>query len=439
MTDRPDTTTAPPEEPKEPYPAVETSDGVVIPVVEEERAPPLREVGFGTWVRENLVPDARNAVLTVVFGALIAYIAYKTAWFVLVSGRWRIIEVNLTTLMVGRFPRSELWRIVASALTFAAVLPLWAGTASRRFAELATGRTEGGGWRTRWSRTWPFLLLVGAVLSFTRTLTPTLLVLAAAVLAAATYQLGRRVPPRSARWVNLVTVAGIVLGFYAPLLSAGLGWGAWGGLLMTLFAAIVAIAVSFPIGIVLALARRSNLPGIRVVAVGYIELIRGVPLITLLLMASFVVGFLVPPTFQRPGLVARALVVLVAFTAAYVAEIVRGGLQSVPRGQVEAAQAVGLSPWKVTRLVVLPQALRNVIPALVGQFISLFKDTSLLAVIGILELLQAAQVITQQPDFQAQGLIAETLGFAAFVYWVFAYAMSKESQRLERRLGLGER
>jgi general L-amino acid transport system permease protein len=122
-----------------------------------------------------------------------------------------------------------------------------------------------------------------------------------------------------------------------------------------------------------------------------------------------------------------------------VAEIVRGGLQAVPKGQVEAAQALGLSTVATTRLIVLPQALRVVIPALVGQFISLFKDTSLVFIIGLTDLLAVASIVTQQPDFQAQGLIFETLVFVSLVYWVGSYSMSRESQRLEQRLGVGER
>jgi general L-amino acid transport system permease protein len=219
----------------------------------------------------------------------------------------------------------------------------------------------------------------------------------------------------------------------------GVGLEGLGGLLLTAFLAIGGIVLSFPLGVLLALGRRSNLPAVRVVCVAYIELIRGVPLITLLFMAFFVIGFFVPPGFVAPSLVTRALIAIVLFTAAYVAEVVRGGLQSVPKEQVEAAQALGLSPYKTTRLIVLPQALRAVIPALVGQFISLFKDTSLVAVIGLIDILGVAEVIRNQPEFLAQGLIAETLLFVSFVYWVGSYSMSRESQRLERRLGVGER
>jgi general L-amino acid transport system permease protein len=209
--------------------------------------------------------------------------------------------------------------------------------------------------------------------------------------------------------------------------------------LLTLFLAVAGIGLSFPLGVLLALGRRSRLPVVRAICVAYIELIRGVPLVTLIFMGSFVVGFLLPPGVRTPDIVTRALIALIAFTAAYVAEIVRGGLQSVPRGQVEAAMAVGLSHLKATRLIVLPQALRTVIPALVGQFISLFKDTSLVAVIGVADLLGMSRLVTKQPDFLAQGLEAETLVFVSFVYWVGAYWMSRESQRLERRLAVGDR
>ena len=159
----------------------------------------------------------------------------------------------------------------------------------------------------------------------------------------------------------------------------------------------------------------------------------------LLLFANVALGFFVPEQL-RPSAPARAIVVFTLFTAAYVAEIVRGGLQSVPRGQYEAARALGLSPPRQTFLIVLPQALRNVIPAQIGQLISLVKDTALAGVaMGLFELLTVSQAITQQQEFRGQGLIGETLAFAALLFWTVSYTMSRESQRLERRLGVGVR
>ncbi|MCL4148887.1 UNVERIFIED_CONTAM: hypothetical protein GTU68_049826 [Idotea baltica] len=209
--------------------------------------------------------------------------------------------------------------------------------------------------------------------------------------------------------------------------------------MLNLFLAAISIVLCFPLGVMLALGRRSQFPLIRLVSVTYIEVFRGVPLIALLLMSNVALGFFLPQTFGIFGLF-EALVVFTMFTAAYVAEIVRGGLQSVPKGQLEAGQAQGMSPFHVTFLIVMPQALRNVIPALVGQFISLFKDTVLAgAAMGFLELLAVSQAVTSQDAFRGQGLIAETLVFVAFIFWVGSFTMSRESQRLEAKLGVGSR
>jgi general L-amino acid transport system permease protein len=174
------------------------------------------------------------------------------------------------------------------------------------------------------------------------------------------------------------------------------------------------------------------------ISVTYIELVRGVPLISLLLFGAFAIGFLLPETL-RPSLVTRMLIAITAFEAAYVAEVVRGGLQSVPRGQTEASQSLGLPARKTMRLVVLPQALRATIPPMVGQFISLYKDTTLVAILGVLELLEASFIVNSQADFFGKQLFVVTMSFAALVFWVGSYTMSREARRLEKRLGVGER
>lgn len=424
----------------QPGAGVETHEGLAVRPDDREQGPPASEIGWRAWTRQNLFGSVRDTILTVVFGLLLGYVLYRVGRFLFVTGRWEVVRINLANYMVGRFPRGELWRLASMGVVLAGLGGLWLGRGTRQIEEL-TGQEDRADhdWRRTASRVWPFALLAIVILSLTRTITPTLLVLGVLVLGAAGFVGGRRVPPRASRWVDLGVPIVVVVAAMGLLFLPGYGYGSWGGMVVNLFAAIVAITASFPIGILLALGRRSDLPGVRTLCVVYIELIRGVPLITLLLMASFVVGFLFPPGWSRPHLLTRALIMLTAFTAAYVAEIVRGGLQGVPKGQVEAAQALGLAPWKVTRRVVLPQALRSVIPALVGQFISLWKDTSLLFVIGVLELLRVATVIQQQPAFRAQGLQGETLAFSGFVFWVFAYAMSRESQRLETKLGVGER
>jgi general L-amino acid transport system permease protein len=294
---------------------------------------------------------------------------------------------------------------------------------------------------------WPAIAGIVLLLTLTETATPSLVVAGALAAGIVARLIGVLLPRRSL--LPLIVLALIVAVAMVWLLAQPVGWDDWGGLMLNLFLAGISIVLCFPFGVLLALGRQSKLPLIRAVSTAYIELFRGVPLIALLFMANVALGFFVPNTFAVfglfevdlvPGKVVRAIVVFTMFTAAYVAEIVRGGLQSVPRGQIEAGQAQGMSPFHVTFLIVLPQALRNVIPALVGQFISLFKDTTLAgAAMGFLELLTAAQAATKQPDFRGQGLIAETLVFVCLMFWVGSYTMSRESQRLEEKLGVGSR
>jgi general L-amino acid transport system permease protein len=410
-----------------------------LPAPEPER-PPARRLAPREWVRENLFSGPFNSALTVVFGLLLGWALFRAAQFVLVDARWEIVERNLTNLMVSRFPRDELWRVWAALYVLAASFGLGAGAAAvLRREEVAEGRAPRPGRQLALRRVTPLLLLILVLLWFARSLEATLLTAGVAAVAVVFRLLGARFPRRRLRWAALTVLAGVALAFTIVVGFGGVRWSGWGGLLLTVFLAIGGILLSFPLGVLLALGRRSSFPAVRLVCVVYIELVRGVPLVAVLFMGAFMLGFFLPPGVERPDAVTRALIALVLFTAAYVAEIVRGGLQSVQQGQVEAAQALGLSPLKTTRLIVLPQALRAVIPGLVGQFISLFKDTSLVFVIGLSDLLAVAENITKQPDFLAQGLIFEMLVFVSFVYWAGSYWMSRESQRLERRLGVGER
>ena len=240
--------------------------------------------------------------------------------------------------------------------------------------------------------------------------------------------------PGSGRRLGAVAVLGLLTWYIGRLVDLdGIDWVQWGGLHLNLVVAAASTALAFPIGLLLALGRRSSLPVMRWLCTSYIELIRGVPLISLLLMAQLFVGFFLSSGSNNLTLTTKSLFVITMFSSAYIAEIVRGGLQAVPQGQTEAGQAMGLSPAKITRLIVLPQALRAVIPSMVGQFISLFKDTSLLSIIGVLEFLGVREIVHSQPDFRGFGLV-ETLVFVAFGFWAVSFTMSRESQRLERRL-----
>jgi His/Glu/Gln/Arg/opine family amino acid ABC transporter permease subunit len=202
----------------------------------------------------------------------------------------------------------------------------------------------------------------------------------------------------------------------------------WGGLLLTMVLTVVAILASFPLGVLLALGRRSSLPLVKVVCTVYIELVRGVPLITVLFMAQLLVP-LINPGLANVENAIRAMVGLTLFSAAYLAENVRGGLQSVAPGQDEAARALGLGSVQITLFIMLPQALRAVIPALVGQCIALFKDTSLVALVGLLDLTGMAKSITAQSEFV--GTQSETYVYITVVYFIISYFMAFISRRIE--------
>lgn len=237
-----------------------------------------------------------------------------------------------------------------------------------------------------------------------------------------------------------IWVLGIGLTFW--LMGGGTGLPAvrtelWGGLPVTLMLSIFGVGFAFPLGVLLALGRRSRYPVIRAVSVTYIEVVRGVPLITVLFMASVMFALFLPEGVRIEQLL-RAQVAIILFVAAYLAEAVRGGLQAVPRGQVEAAEALGLPYWKIMGLVVLPQALRLSIPPIVNSFISLFKDTSLVVIIAIYDFAYAVKK-SVETDFTWKKYFIEAFLFSIVVYWIFCYAMSRYSQWLERDLARGQR
>jgi general L-amino acid transport system permease protein len=210
----------------------------------------------------------------------------------------------------------------------------------------------------------------------------------------------------------------------------------WGGLPVTLILATFAIAVSFPVGILLALGRRSDMPAIKALCVVYIELIRGVPLLSLLIMASVMLPLFLPEGLTVDKLL-RAQIAFIMFVSAYLAEVIRGGLQAIPKGQYEAADALGLSYWKKTGFIILPQALRLVIPPMVNIFIAVFKDTSLVLVIGIFDLMTAAKNSTVEPAWRGFGV--EVYVFVSLIYFMFCFSMSRYSQRLEADLASAQK
>jgi general L-amino acid transport system permease protein len=240
----------------------------------------------------------------------------------------------------------------------------------------------------------------------------------------------RRLSPRVAVWLLIAM----------PVLMFGLAYGVgnilpltdtrrWGGLFLTVILTVVGIIASFPLGVALALGRRSALPVVSIASTIYIEFVRGVPLITVLFMAQLLVPLINPTLAEMPN-VFRAMIAITLFNAAYLAENVRGGLQSIPHGQQEAAKALGLSNFQIVMDITLPQALRAIFPALVGMVISLFKDTSLVTIVGLLDLTGTAQAIVTQTEFI--GLRRETLIFITIIYFVVSYAIAGVSRRIER-------
>ncbi|MCL4249394.1 MAG: amino acid ABC transporter permease [Anaerolineae bacterium] len=241
---------------------------------------------------------------------------------------------------------------------------------------------------------------------------------------------------RLLRWLLIawvVTLIGswfILRGFEGSSLLPVVPTSVWGGLLLTMVLTIVSIILSFPLGVLLALGRTSNLPILSAVCTIFIEVIRGVPFITILFFAKLIVPFFISATADIDQAI-RMMVGMTIFTGAYLAEVVRGGLQIVPKGQIEASKALGLNPIQQTNLIVLPQALRAVIPAIMNQFVALFKDTSLVAIVGLFELLGIIDFIVNGQQ-QFRGLTREAYLFVGIIYFIISYAMSLASQWVER-------
>jgi general L-amino acid transport system permease protein len=380
------------------------------------------------WLRKNLFNTWYNGILTVVFLFLL-FQGLKTLILWLVTrAQWTVVQTNLRLFFVGLYPQDLYWRVWLSMGIIAAMAGLSWGFSQKNSRP--------------WSRPILFTLavVIAAIVFLPVGLTPRLWLLAIIVVAAASVWAGRQLPPQVGSWLPVAWPVSFLIILW--FIKGGLGLevtstSVWNGLLLTLLTAVISILLSFPIGVLLALGRQSNLPVVRWFSTLYIEIIRGLPLIGILFLAQVMIPLFLPPEFRQMDRVVRAIAGLVLFSSAYLAENVRGGLQAVPRGQAEAARALGLNPALVVLLVVLPQALKAVIPAIVGQFISLFKDTSLLALFGLLELTGISRSILAQPQFL--GRYAEVYLFIGVVYWVFCYAMSLASRRLERKLNVDNR
>lgn len=392
------------------------------------------------WLRRNLFRSIWDSITTIVFGGIALWFIWISIEFVFITGRWEIVEVNLKLFLVGRFPEELMWLIGASMVAIA----FWV-------AAVAGGSPLGTEPRLRlgerifdYVRRFGLIFALAILLVVLSNSLDSLLwvgLLGIGVLAGRVVGRMRRDNKIIQKlpgiiWQPMIATPAIALVIFTLLEST---LELWGGFLINFYMALISIILCFPLGLLLALGRRSSFPVIRFVCTAYIELIRGAPLFVLLLLAGVALEFFIPPTIS-PDAVFRGITVFTLFTAAYLAEIVRGGLQGIPSGQIEAGKALGLSTVKINSLITLPQALRSVIPAQIGQFISLFKDTTLAGVaLNLFDVMTVGKVITKQDDFLGQGLIYESLIFVGLLFWVVSYVMSKESQRLEKRLGVGIR
>jgi general L-amino acid transport system permease protein len=390
--------------------------------------PPRTTLTPLAWARRNLFSSIPSSVATGLIVAALVWLGMTAADWAINQAQWHVVTRNLRLFLIGRYPPEEAYRLWLDL----AVISVLAGSSAAVF-----GRTT----RSLAVAISAVELLLAALMFFSP-LGPliTLGMLANAVGVWVAFGIGLKMPvPRRVlviAWlVSLPLSYALVYGFGDSALP-GIGPSQWGGLLLTVLLAVVGIGLSFPLGVLLALGRRSSLPAARILSTAYIELIRGVPLITLLFMADIMLPLLLPGEF-RVDRVTRAMGGITLFSAAYVAENVRGGLQAIPTGQVEAASAIGLNPFQTNLYIVLPQALRSVIPANVGLFISLLKDTTLVTIIGLTELLGIGRAILAQPE--SLGAHLEVYAFVAAVFFVLCYAMSQASYRLERALGVGTR
>ena len=402
--------------------------------------PPRSEAGVIGWIRANLFSSWHGSLITalsiIALGLGLWYglrwVFFQADWTVVVTlgGRMVIGQYNTEAACPGQ---NCFWRPQAALLMVSFLLGMVWGYASGAVTKRLTigiavilaafaflpYSLESMGWDVR-------LLLLANLPSL-----------------AAGWTAARYTPLGSAQWIVILGIAAFLL---TLVLLRGLPGISglqpvsvihWGGLMLNLLLAVAGIVLCLPLGIALALGRRSNLPVVKLLCITFIEIFRGVPLITLLFMSQVLVPLAFPENFPQNSLF-RAAVVITLFSAAYMAENIRGGLQALRPGQAEAARALGLPGWQTTLFILLPQAIRNVIPAIVGQFIALFKDTSLVYIIGMLDVVAISRAFIQgNAEYLASA--RELFVFLALVFWIFTYTMSYVSQRVEQEMGVGQR
>lgn len=416
-----------------------------------DKKPPVSQTGALGWIRENLFSTPLNAVMTVGLVAFIAYLLYLVvpwAWYSSWTAGslnecreqiqafygegtqgacWAVIRDRYLQMIYGFYPRDLYWRPNAAFLLLLASLAPVLFPRVPRLMLLITFTYPLAAFLLLWGGNFMWAIaffgaLAAAVAAFKvaawRHLSFRLSVALAAAAVAAWLAL--------AYLVNSIWSGSFVL---RPVESAN-----FGGFMLSVTIGITGIAASLPIGILLALGRRSDLIIIKALCVGFIEFIRGVPLITLLFVASTLLNIFMPPG-SNFDIIFRVIVMVTLFSSAYLAEVIRGGLAALPVGQYEAGDALGLNYWKQMSLIILPQALKISIPAIVSTFIGLFKDTTLVSIIGLFDPLGLSTAIRANVEWN--GVIWELYGFIALIFFILCYSMSRYSMHLERRLATG--
>jgi len=424
-----------------------TADHFVRQDLVPERSAPVKTTGFIGFLRTRLFNSPTNIALTILGLLLLWFTVIPALKFLLVDavwtgsdrdaclaekiGRpvgacWPYVEAKLNQFIYGFYPEPERWRVNLTYLLAAALLlPLL-------IPRLPAKSLNAGLFFMAFPVIAYFLLLGGGLVSFA---------LAAAVVSIILFLLSGGIHTgwrALAVSLALFALVGIVIAIAGHGELPVVDTRSWGGLLVTLVVSVTGIVTSLPIGVALALGRRSTIPLIRIFSIAFIEFWRGVPLITVLFFATYMLPLFLPGSFTIDGLV-RVLIGVALFDGAYVAEVIRGGLLAIPRGQGEAASALGLSWAKTTFLIVLPQALRHVIPGLVNNCISLFKDTSLVSIVAIFDLLGAVRASFSDPVWSTPTTLFTGFAFAGMIYFVFCFGMSRYSLFVENRLNAHRR
>ena len=420
-----------------------------------EKEPPVTEVGIIGWMRQNLFDGWFNATLTIVSVAVLySIISAMLPWFLhgvwnagslnecrsiikaeygpdATGACWGVIKERGSQLMYGFYPRELRWRIDLSfLLMLAALAPVLFSNLPRKMLWFSAVYPFIGYWLLWGGSAWgPIMVLAGVVLaavafSVLLRVSSALVAVIAAIFVPILW------------WMFLAGPLAGAAQSLIPLSIEPVESSKFGGFTLSVTVGLTGIVASLPIGILLALGRQADMFIVKRLSIGFIEFIRGVPLITLLFVAHLLLNYFMPPGTHF-ALLLRVIIMVTLFASAYLAEVIRGGLASLPKGQYEAADALGLDYWKSMRLIILPQALKVSIPGIVQTFIGLFKDTTLVYIIGLMDPLGLLQAI--RADENWNGIIWELYGFIGAVFFLFCFAMSRYSMYLERKLQTGHR